>query len=358
VAFTDPIGYDLYSAAGACAAAGETLYGNNINFATSTSISSSSSCIVTAAGWYSNGVVWKHSTDGTTFDDSGVCGSTSIPPTTSTPSYYTYYVTAFGDTCGAVGSTPWYAANSTATVTSFYSNPGLTGEKLNNGFQTSIGWSVTDSASAADYNGDITDVGDIGAQSPCIPATTAFPTTILPTDAPTTASPVCYSFTLSCTEGTSAQFDTTDCDGVFDVLNVSISSPRVGCYRTAVLVNGIGDVVNSGVCSEETTSSPTTISPTTTITPTTESPTTALPTTTCYEYAGVYYDASSSAGACSGVGGTIYTDNETWASSTLLWDSSPCYEGGSNYAPDGYYSKDGVWLWWSTETVLSTGSCE
>lgn len=110
--------------------------------------------------------------------------TTTTTTTTEAPSYYTYYVNNFGELCETVGVTPWYAANPIETVTAFYDNPALTGNKHNNGTATTIGWSYTPNV-AADYHGDINDLGDIGSQTPC--ATPSTTTTTSTTEPPSMA---------------------------------------------------------------------------------------------------------------------------------------------------------------------------
>jgi len=110
--------------------------------------------------------------------------STSTSTTTSTttipPASYIYYVNSFGDECEAVGAIAYYGANlvtgnpetDIAEVGLFYGTPELTGLTLNNATNTTIGWSDVISDTSAKYNGDINNVGEIGAQTPCITTTT------------------------------------------------------------------------------------------------------------------------------------------------------------------------------------------
>ena len=105
------------------------------------------------------------------------------------------------------------------------------------------------------------------------------PPTVTPTITPTAPpTPTCYSFTLTCTAPSSADFDVTDCSGNISTVNVTYGVPQTACYRTADLLSGTGTVDNNGLCSTPTDAP--TITPTNlpTIPPSTDSPTTETPT--------------------------------------------------------------------------------
>jgi hypothetical protein len=57
----------------ACSAVRDTYYGNSTSFETTTTISASPSCLVTLGGYYSNGTIWKYTSDGVNFISSGTC---------------------------------------------------------------------------------------------------------------------------------------------------------------------------------------------------------------------------------------------------------------------------------------------
>jgi len=61
---------------------GGTYYGNNSSFALITTISANSGCTSAIPGYYSNGVIWKYTSNGTNIISSGVCNATTTTTTT------------------------------------------------------------------------------------------------------------------------------------------------------------------------------------------------------------------------------------------------------------------------------------
>ncbi len=123
------------------------------------------------------------------------------------------------------------------------------------------------------------------------------------------------------------------------------------------------------------TTTTTSLAPTTTTTslaPTTTTTTTLPPTTTtttsavstCYNIT-LYYDAF--APICVGFDPGVSIDVDpgslavNWPSASFIWSSTPCYTGGSNYAPTGYYgsSESSVWRYWNgvLGTFGTSGTC-
>ena len=72
VQITAPLGWGA-TINTACSAATGTYYGNNANFALSTTISATSAGLVTLGGYYSDGTNWKYTSDGTNFILGGAC---------------------------------------------------------------------------------------------------------------------------------------------------------------------------------------------------------------------------------------------------------------------------------------------
>jgi hypothetical protein len=74
VQITDPLKFSFLSGADACSQVlTDTYYGNNSDFATSTTISANNLCTNTLGGYFSNGVIWKYTADGNNFISSGSC---------------------------------------------------------------------------------------------------------------------------------------------------------------------------------------------------------------------------------------------------------------------------------------------
>lgn len=71
---SEQLGWGVSSSA-ACLAVKDVYYGNNSSFALTTTISASPVCLVTLAGYYSNGTIWKYTSDGINFTSEGTCGT-------------------------------------------------------------------------------------------------------------------------------------------------------------------------------------------------------------------------------------------------------------------------------------------
>ncbi len=100
VQISETLKYSIYSAIDACSQIStSTYYGNNSSFALTTTISASPACLVKLGGWYSNGVIWKYTSDGTNFTLSGTCSSVTTTTTTAAPVYYGYKVNVYN--CGS-----------------------------------------------------------------------------------------------------------------------------------------------------------------------------------------------------------------------------------------------------------------
>jgi hypothetical protein len=92
VQISEPLRYSYISANDACAKIITSVYfGNNISFASTTKISKNGGCTPSLGGWYSNGSIWKYTSDGINFISSGVCGLTTT--TTTQQPYSLVYIT-------------------------------------------------------------------------------------------------------------------------------------------------------------------------------------------------------------------------------------------------------------------------
>ncbi len=84
VQISDQLGYSFLNSSDACIQSRDTYFGNNSSFELSTRISANNVCDVTLGGYYSNGVIWKYTSDGMNFITQGICGSSATTTTTTT----------------------------------------------------------------------------------------------------------------------------------------------------------------------------------------------------------------------------------------------------------------------------------
>lgn len=132
--FTEQLGYSNISGADACVQAGilrDTYYGNDSNFALSTTISASPSCLFTVSGWWSNGVIWKYSPDGINLTTQGICGistsTTTLPPAYGAIWYLTHAENSSINACANPTQGPYYSIESCWNcISKFYSDPACT----------------------------------------------------------------------------------------------------------------------------------------------------------------------------------------------------------------------------------------
>lgn len=81
---TDKLKFGFYTGQTTCSEpTTDTYYGNSSNFALTTTISASPYCSVTLGGYYSNGAIWKYTSDGINFTSSGTCIGTTTTTTTT-----------------------------------------------------------------------------------------------------------------------------------------------------------------------------------------------------------------------------------------------------------------------------------